>query len=133
MGVTRDRQGGYIREVIWFTVVVVIAAIALLDGISLVNASQKSRDAAAKAAEAARTAYAGDQRESTAAAAAKSFLAEGGNELVDFEIVAEGGSSVYKVTARSHAKTIAFHYLGKLGLAQWEGRKSNPVGSGTAR
>ena len=85
------------------------------------------------AAQAALTEYAQSQNAAAAKLAAEEQLAKNGLTMVSFKITQnpEGNAEII-VTAKGHADTYAFHFLGKIPpLKHWVQSVTNPVGSGS--
>jgi hypothetical protein len=134
---TRSRlrsQDGFIREVVWIVVILAIIAVVVLDAMAIFNAYQSAGNTSSDAAKAALTEYAQSQNAASAELAAKEQLSKNGLTLVNFKITqtAEGNTKV-SVTAKDHADTYAFHYLGAIPpLKDWVERTLNPVRSGSS-
>jgi Flp pilus assembly protein TadG len=134
---TRSRlhgQDGFIREVVWIVVILVIIAVVILDGMAVFNTYQSTGDSAAAAARAAITEYAQSQNVTAAKLAAQERLAKSGLEMVRFKTGQNTeGTLLITVTAKGHADTYALHYLSAIPpLKKWVERTTNPVRSGSA-
>lgn len=126
-------QDGFIREVVWIVVVLVVIGVVVLDGMAIFSAYQ-SADDAAKAAREARTEYAQTLSVPLAKLAAQQYLTRSGLEMTDFKAVrTETGTVMFTVQAQADADTYAFRYLGKIPqLEDWVQRTTHPVRTGTA-
>ena len=129
MSGTRWRaQDGFIREILWFVLIIVIIAVVVLDGIAIFTANQSVKDGALRAARAAATDYVQTQNPSSAELAAKQGLVRDNETLTGFKVaVAPDGSAVITVTAKGHADTRAFKFLRYVGLKKWVDRVTNPT------
>ena len=127
-------QDGFIREVVWIVVILAIIAVVILDGMAIFNAYQSAGNTSSDAAQAALTEYAQSQNAAAAKLAAELHLAKNGLTMVGFEISkATDGNTKITVTAKDHADTYAFHFLGVISpFKHWVERTTNPVRSGTA-
>jgi hypothetical protein len=127
-------QDGFIREVVWIVVILAIIAVVILDGMAIFNAYQSAGDTSSDAAQAALTEFAQSQNTSAAKLAAEEHLAKSGLTMVDFKITQSlEGNTQITVTARDHADTYAFHFLGAIPpFKHWVERTTNPVRSGSA-
>ena len=131
---TRSRlrsQDGFIREVVWIVVILAIIAVVILDGMAIFNAYQTAGNTSDDAAQAALTEYAQSQNASAAKLAAEEQLGKAGLQMVGFKFsqTPEGTTKV-TVTAKDHADTYAFHFLGAIPpLKDWVERTTNPVRS----
>lgn len=120
-------QDGFIREVLWLALVVVIVAVIVLDAMSLVNARRSVEDSAATAAREARNYYYQTQDVASAEDAAKSYLQKNSKDFVAFETSRSlDGSLVFNVSASGHAETYVFKYLGYVGLRDWVDKGVHP-------
>jgi Flp pilus assembly protein TadG len=121
-------QDGFVREILWITLVLAVVAVVLLDGISLLNASRSARDDAMQAAREARTEYAQSLSVAEAKRAADSYLRSADVRLTAFAADPHNdGTADFTVTVRSHADTYAFLYLRHVpGLEDWVKRMSDP-------
>ncbi len=135
MSGTRWRaQDGFIREILWFVLIIVIIAVVVLDGIAIFTANQSVKDDALRAARAAATEYAQTQDPSAAQLAAKDGLVRDNETLTGFKVsVAPDGSAVFTVTAKGHADTRAFRFLRYVGLKKWVDRVTNPTATRSSR
>jgi hypothetical protein len=126
-------QDGFIREVIWIAVILLVIAVVILDGMAIFSAYQ-SADDATSAAEEARTEYAQTLSVPAAKLAAEQYLDKSGIEMVDFKAVqTESGTVKFTVTAKASADTYAFSYLGKIPpLTDWVERTTHPTRTGSA-
>lgn len=122
------RQAGFIRDVLWLALIVLIIAVAVLDGLALFNARASVEKSAREAAREARNVYSQTQDMDTARQAAATYLLKGSHELTAFEVATDpNGVLVFTVSATSRANTYAFHYLGYLGLNGWVEHLSHPT------
>jgi Flp pilus assembly protein TadG len=124
-------QDGFIREVVWIVVILAVIAVVILDGMAIFNAYQTAGNTSDDAAQAALTEYAQTQNASAAKLAAEEQLSKNGLTMVGFKFsqTPEGTTKV-TVTARDHADTYAFHFLGAIPpLKDWVERTTNPVRS----
>lgn len=127
-------QDGFIREVVWIVVILAVIAVVILDGMAIFNAYQSAGNSSADAAQAALTEYAQSQDPSAAKVVAQEHLAKQGLEMVQFKFAqtADGNTRI-TVTAKDHADTYAFHFLGAIPpLKDWVERTTTPVRSGWA-
>lgn len=129
MASTRWRaEDGFIREILWLALIIVIIAVAVLDGLAIFSASQGVKDDARRAARAAATEYVQTQSPSAAELAARQALLRDNEKLTGFKIAtASDGSAVFTVTAKAHATTRAFKFLRYVGLGDWVERVTNPT------
>lgn len=126
-------QDGFIREVIWVAVILLVIAVVILDGMAIFNAYQ-SADDATSAAEEARTEYAQTLSVPAAKLAAEQYLDKSGIKMVGFKAVqTENGTVKFTVTAKSTADTYAFTYLGMIPpFKDWVERTTHPTRTGSA-
>jgi Flp pilus assembly protein TadG len=134
---TRSRshgEDGFIREVVWIAVILLVIAVVVLDGMAIFNAYQSAGDSAQAAATAALTEYVQSENVSAAKLAAQQRLATSGLQMVGFAVGQDAaGSTLITVTAKDHANTYAFHYLSVIPqLKKWVARVTEPVRSGSA-
>jgi len=127
-------QDGFIREAIWIIVILAVVAVVILDGMAIFHAYQAAASTSSDAAEAALAEYSQSQNVAAAKTAAEEHLAKAGLVMVSFGVTQNvGGDTVITVTARDHADTYAFHYLGKIPqLKDWVQKVTNPVRSGSS-
>lgn len=127
-------QGGFIREIVWVALVIVIIAIVILDGMAIFSAYQSVSDETSTAAREARTEYAQTLNAPAAKLAAREYIEKSGLELVEYSATrAPGGVITFKVTAEATADTYAFRLLGVIPpLKDWVERTTHPTGTGTA-
>lgn len=127
------RQDGFIRDVVWLGLVVAVAALVLLDAMSLFNAYQSTEDSASTAAIEARNAYAQTQDVGTAQAVAEEYLNKADKSMRGFETGRNmEGSLVFKVSAQGHADTYGFKYLQFVGLKGFVDGLINPTATGSS-
>ena len=128
-------QDGFIREVIWIAVILLVVAVVILDGMAIFNAHQAVDNSTTDAAEAAVTEYAQSLDFTQAKLAASEHLAKSGLELVKFTSRNNpDGTIEFSVTAKATADTYGFRYLAKIPqLKDWVQRTTHPVGTGTAQ
>jgi hypothetical protein len=120
-------QDGFIREILWFVLIIVIIAVVVLDGIAIFTAHQSIKEDASRAARAAATEYVQSQSTSAAKLAAQEGLLRDNEKLTKFTVsTAPDGSAVFTVTARAHADTRAFKFLRYVGLSKWVDDVTNP-------
>jgi Flp pilus assembly protein TadG len=126
-------QDGFIREVVWVAVILLVIAVVILDGMAIFSAYQ-SADDATSAAEEARTEYAQTLSVPAAKLAAEQYLDKSDIEMIGFKAVqTESGTVKFTVTARSTADTYAFSYLGMIPpLKDWVERTTHPTRTGSA-
>jgi len=127
-------EDGFIREIVWLVVIIVVLAVAVLDGLAIFWANQSVKDDALRAARAAATEYVQTQSPTAAKLAAQQALVIANEELMGFEVsTAADGSAVFTVTAKAHAKTRAFKLLRYVGLREWVERVTNPSATRSSR
>jgi hypothetical protein len=120
-------QDGFIREILWLVVIVVVIGVIVLDGISLFTSYQSVRDDAFRAARAAAIDFTQTSDQKSAELAAQQALLRSNEKLVKFSYTtALDGSAVFTVTASAHADTYVFKYLRYVGLKKWVNNMSNP-------
>jgi Flp pilus assembly protein TadG len=120
-------QDGFIREILWLAVVIVVLGIVVLDGFSLFTTYQSVRDDALRAARAAALEFAQTADLKSAQIAAQQALLRSNEKLAKFSSTsALDGSAVFTVTASGHADTYVFKYLRYIGLKKWVNEMSNP-------
>jgi Flp pilus assembly protein TadG len=126
-------QDGFIRDVIWIAVILLVIAVVILDGMAIFRAYQ-SADDATSAAEEALTEYAQTTDVTAAKLAAEQYLAKSDIEMTSFKAVQTANGTVkFTVTATAAADTYAFKYLGKIPpLADWVERTTHPTRTGSA-
>ena len=129
MASTRWRaEDGFIREILWLALIILIVAVAVFDGLAIFWANQSVKDNALRAARAASTEYAQTQSPPAAKLAAKQVLGDANEKLTGFELsTAADGTAVFTVTAKAHAETRAFKFLRYVGLGDWVDRVTNPI------
>lgn len=122
------QQDGFIRGVLWFALILAVAAIVVLDGMALFRANQAVRNDAAEAANEARNVYAQVVDLGAAELAAKEYLERSGDTMISFATRTNlEGQLVFVVGATTYAETRAFKYLRNLGLKSWVDQVTNPV------
>ncbi len=121
-------QDGLIREGLYVFLAIAIFAVAMLDGMSIVNANRSVGNDAASAAAAARTAYADTQEVTAAKAAAAQYLSATDGTMSDFSSVTQtDGTVAFTVSVREHADTYVFKYLAYIpGLKKWTHNMTDP-------
>jgi Flp pilus assembly protein TadG len=126
-------QDGFIRDVIWIAVILLVIAVVILDGMAIFRAYQ-SADDATSAAEEALTEYAQTTDVTAAKLAAAQYLAKSDIEMTSFEAVQTANGTVkFTVTATASADTYVFSYLGKISpLKDWVERTTHPTRTGSA-
>jgi hypothetical protein len=127
-----SRQDGFLREILWFTLIIVVAAIVVLDAVSLYSAYEKADEDATDAAADARRAYVQEQDVGAAKRAATELLEERGTTFVSFDVdrgLDEG--IIFVVATERHADTYGFKYLRHVpGMADWVEDTENPSATG---
>ncbi len=128
------RQDGFIREILWVAVVIAIAAVVVLDGMSIFTAHQAVRNDSATAAKEARTEFAQTLSLPAAKIAAQQYLSKSGLTLLSFTSSQSlEGTAVFTVKSKASAPTYVFRFLGIVpGLKKWVDRTTHPVGSGSS-
>jgi Flp pilus assembly protein TadG len=126
-------QDGFIRDVIWIAVILLVIAVVILDGMAIFRAYQ-SADDATSAAEEALTEYAQTSDVTAAKLAAEQYLAKSDIEMTSFKAVQTASGTVkFTVTATASADTYVFTYLGKIPpLSDWVERTTHPTRTGSA-
>jgi hypothetical protein len=125
-------QDGFVREILWMALVIVVIAVIVLDGIAIFSAHQTVKDEAAQAARAASTEYVQSPSPDSARLAALGELQGNNLRLTHFTVsTAPDGSPMFTVTARAHADTRLFRYLSYLGLKKWVNKVTNPSATGS--
>ena len=125
------RQDGFIREVLWVTLAVVIAAIVVLDGVSLYSAYERVRKDTDDAARQAHQTHVQTLDVKQASRAARALLEDRGDDFVDLKIEGSGESTVFIVSAKRHVDTYAFRYLRHVpSLDGWVAGMLNPAAIG---
>ena len=123
-----QRQDGFARGVLQLALIVAVAAFIVLDGMALFNAQQSVEDSVAVAAVEARNAYFETQNVAGAKQAAQASLAKNGKEFAGLVMSRNlEGALVFSVSAKGHADTYVFKYLGYVGLKDWVNRMTNPA------
>lgn len=126
-------QDGFIREILWLALAIVIIGVLVLDGVSLFTANQSVVDNSGRAASEASTQYLQTQDVGAAKLAAQEFLIHSNEQLGGFSsTTAPSGDVVFTVTAKAHADTYVFKYLRYVGLKKWVNRMSNPTHTGSS-
>lgn len=121
-------QDGFVREVLQLALIVAVAALVVLDAMALFGAYRSVEDSAASAALEARNVYYETQSVAGAQRAAKVSLAKNGKEFIGLDTSRSlDGTLVFNVSAKGHADTYAFKYLGYVGLKGWVERMTNPA------
>jgi len=125
------RQAGFVRELLWVTLVVLIAAVVVLDGVSLYSAFERVRKDSADAARLARQTHLQELNVSKAKRAARVLLEERGDRMTGFRTEGGGEETVFVVAATRHVDTYAFGYLAYVpGIDDWVERTMNPTATG---
>lgn len=128
----REGQGGFVRELLWVSLVVLIGAIVVLDAVSLYSAYERVRTDSRDAARLARQVHLQELDVRKAEGSARALLERRGGELTGFETEGSGEATVFVVAATRHVDTFAFGYLAHIpGVDGWVERTMNP--SATAR
>jgi hypothetical protein len=121
-----------VRELLWVTLIVLIAAVAVLDAVSLYSAYERVNKDTADAARLARQVHLQELDVRKAERSARALLDRRDDGLTGFATEGSGEETVFIVEATRHVDTYAFAYLVYLpGLDGWVERTMNP--SATAR
>jgi archaellin len=127
-------QDGFIREILWVFLAIVVVAAVLLDAMAVFGAHQSVGDDADTAARAARTEYAQTLDLAQARIAATQYLAKSGDKLVLFKVNPQPGSQPsFTIKAKRHANTYVLKYLRYVGLKRWVAQTTNPTASRTSQ
>lgn len=125
------RQGGFVRELLWVTLIVLIGAVVVLDAVSLYSAYERVRKDSADAARLARQVQLEELDLAKARRAARVLLEERGDRMTGFTTEGSGEKTVFVVAATRHVDTYAFGYLAHLpGIDDWVERTTNPSATG---
>lgn len=128
----REGQAGFVRELLWVSLVVLIGAVVILDAVSLYSAYERVRKDSNDAARLARQVHLQELDVRKAERSARTLLVRRGDTLTSFETEGSGEATVFIVAAERHVDTYAFGYLAYIpGLDGWVERSMNP--SATAR
>jgi hypothetical protein len=128
----RAGQAGFLREVLWVGLVVLVGAVVVLDAVSLYSAYERVRQDTADAAKQARQTYVQELDVALAERAARRVLENRGDALVTVETEQADEGLVFVVSAERRVDTYAFRYLAYVpGLDSWVGQTMNP--SATSR
>ena len=120
-------QDGFLREIVWFGLIIGIIAVIVLDGLALFTANQSVKDDALRAARAAAQEYAQTLDTKGAELAAQQALIRENERLTGFEVTTRAdGATVFAVTATAHADTYVFDLLRYVGLKKWVNQVTNP-------
>lgn len=126
----REGQGGFVRELLWVSLVVLIGAVVVLDAVSLYSAYERVRKDSDDAARLARQVHLQELDVHKAERSARTLLERRGDALTGFETRGSGEATVFIVTAKRHVDTYAFRYLVYIpGLDGWVERSTNPSAS----
>lgn len=124
-------QDGFIREVLWVTLAVLIAAVVVLDAVSLYSAYERVRKDTKDAARQAHQTHVQTLDVKQASWAAKTLLEDRGDRYVDLKIEGSGESTVFIVSAKRRVNTYAFRYLRHVpSLDEWVAGMLNPAATG---
>ena len=128
----REGQAGFVRELLWVSLVVLIGAVVVLDAVSLYSAYERVRKDSDDAARLARQVHLQELDVRQAERSARALLGRRGDELTSFETEGGGEATVFVVAATRHVDAYAFGYLAYIpGVDGWVERTMNP--SATAR
>ncbi len=126
----REGQGGFVREVLWVSLVVLIGAVVVLDAVSLYSAYERVRKDSDDAARLARQVHLQELDVRQAERSARDLLERRGDALTSFETEGGGEETVFVVAATRHVDTYAFGYLVYIpGVDGWAERTMNPSAS----
>jgi len=129
-----QRQDGFAREVLQLALIVAVVAFVFLDALALFNAHRTVEDSAAAAALEARNVYYETQDVAGAKRAAQASLKQNGKEFVGLDTSRSlDGTLVFSVSAKGHADTYAFKYLGYVGLKDWVERVTDPTSTQSSK
>ena len=121
------RQGGFVREIIWVALAVVLAAVVVLDAVSLYSAYERVGKDTEDAARQARQVQLQELNLTKAERSARVLLERRGDELTSLETEGRGEETVFIVAATRHVHTYAFGYLVYVpGIDGWVDRTMNP-------
>jgi hypothetical protein len=121
-------QSGFIREVLWVALAVVVVAVVALDAVSLYSAYEKVRTDTDDAARQARQVQLQELNTRRAEQAARKLLESRGDEYLAIETERAGEETVFIVSATRHAHTYVFRYLRYIpGLDDWVKRTMDPT------
>ncbi len=127
----RRRQGGFVRELLWVTLIVLIGAVVVLDAVSLYSAYERVRKDSTDAARLARQVHLQELNLAKAERAARVLLEERGDRMTTFETEGSGEETVFVIAATRHVDTYAFGYLVHVpGIDDWVERTMNPSATG---
>lgn len=123
----REGQGGFVRELLWVSLVVLIGAVVVLDAVSLYSAYERVRKDTSDAARLARQVHLQEIDVRKAERSARALLEERGDGMTSFETEGRGEETVFVVAATRHVDTYAFGYLVYIpGIDRWVERTMNP-------
>ncbi|MEE4275514.1 MAG: hypothetical protein V2J16_06585 [Thermoleophilia bacterium] len=123
-------QGGFARELLWVSLVVLVGAVVILDAVSLYSAYERVRKDSNDAARLARQVHLQELDVRNAERSARTLLEDRGNKLTGFDTEGSGEATVFIVAAKRHVDTYAFGYLVYIpGLDGWVERRLNPSAS----
>lgn len=123
----REGQAGFVRELLWVSLVVLIGAVVVLDAVSLYSAYERVRKDSDDAARLARQVHLQELDVRQAERSARALLGRRGDELTSFETEGSGEATVFIVAATRHVDTYAFGYLAHIpGVDGWVERTTNP-------
>ncbi len=124
----REGQGGFVRELLWVSLVVLVGAVVILDAVSLYSAYERVRKDSDDAARLARQVHLQVLDVRQAEQAARALLERRGDQLTSLETEGSGEATVFIVAATRHVDTYAFGYLVYIpGLDGWVERQLNPT------
>jgi hypothetical protein len=127
----RPNQAGFIREILWVSLAVLVAAVVVLDAVSLYSAYERVQRDTEDAARQARQTYVQALDVGVAESAARKLLEQRGDGYVGVETERVDDTLVFVVSAERHVDTYAFRYLGHVpGLEEWVAQTMNPVATG---
>lgn len=122
------RQNGFVRELLWVTLIVLVLGVVVLDAVSLYSAYERARKDSEDAARLAREVQVQEFDLGRAREVARVLLEDRGGEMVGFDAEGRGEQTVFIVTAKRHVDTYAFRYLVHVpGIEDWVERTMNPT------
>jgi Flp pilus assembly protein TadG len=123
----RGGQDGFVREILWVSLVVLIGAVVVLDAVSLYSAYERVKNDTDDAARLARQVHLQELDVRQAEKAARALLERRGDQLTSLETEGSGEATVFIVAATRHVDTYAFGYLVYIpGVDDWAERTMNP-------
>lgn len=123
-----DGQGGFVREALFFLVLVTLFALVLLDAIAIYSTHRAVKEDAKKAAQVAVATYVATANDAAAQQAAIAYLDAHKSSIVTFTVQHGEGKTVYQVTAKRDVNTLLLKYVGRLPkVGDWMDRQLHPV------